>query len=284
MAQRKLKSEHLMQFFKLLTGEDVELVGDDSADEISFEQDALLQLVDASREPVISQKIKSELESSIHGSVSGKISAAMRKSLAETTGVDVKALEGKDAKEAAKIAFEHYAKSLGVDKETAAQQLQEVMQNHANELNTLRQTHEQERAAFKMQIDDFSVDSILGNLYANAKGIPDTLDRTILQGDFKNWLRSQYNVEVSEDKKGLKLYDRNNPDKLALNAAGTELLRLEDIHMDYHKKRGQIHEDNRHVNPADTLPKITDTKVINGKPMSVGQQVNEAMMTKLGVG
>lgn len=283
MAQRKLTLKQAQEFLNKL-GADVELVADDATD-IEYNEDELYGVIDSAREPIISQKLRGTLEADLNKSISGKISAATRKSLIDATGVPSADIEGKDTKEATKIAVAFYAKSLGTDKETAASQLQEVMANHAKEVQRLTGERETEKQQYQRQIASFGINQVLGGLYSTAKGIDPKANKAILQEDFKNYLERTYELRLSEDQKSILLYDKNNPEKLALNEAGTQVVQLSDIQKKYHVERGQWNEDNRQVNPADKQINVKPfpVKTTDGKVLTTGNQVDAQMREMLGV-
>ena len=282
MAQRKITLEQATAFLNKL-GADVEIVGNDATD-ASFNEDELFGVVDTAREPIITQKVKGGLEADINKSVSGKISSAVRKSLIEATGVDAAAIEGKDTKEATKIAIAHYAKSLGTDKDTAAAQLQEVVANHQKELARVKDEGLTTKQEYEKKIADFGVNQILSGMYATAKGIEPTANKQVLQDDFKLWLERNYDVRISEDSKNILPYKKGT-DALALNDAGTQVVVLPELMEKFHTDRGQWKKDNRDVNPAEKLMLKTEPFHVKAgdKVMSPGDQVDAAMMAHLGM-
>jgi len=284
MAQRKLTAKQLQQAYSKLTGEDVDLVADDNA-ETAYNEDEILSLVDANRSPIIEQKLRGVLEGEINGKVSGKITAAHKKTLIELTGIPAAEIEGKDGKEATRLAVQHYAKSLGTDKDTAAQQLQEVMSNHAKELEAVKGTLTAKEQEFQQKIASFGIKNVLGQLYANAKGIDPKAKKDILQSDFEQYLHGNFTVKLTEDGKDIVLYEKNNPNNLALNDARSQQVKLADIQKQYHVDRMQWNEDNRAVNPAEAIAKPKDhfVKGADGNMMSPNQQAESNLMEYLGI-
>lgn len=268
---RKLKLSELQSIYQNLTGEDVEVVADDST-ESEHDADAIINLVDVKRSPIIEQKLRTTLEADVNKHVNGKNMSALRKVLAEMTGVPAADIEGKDAKEATKIAFAHYGKSLGGDKEGLEQQLREVMEKHSQELEKERKGRTEDKANFDKQIARYGINNILAEMYANAKGISEKANKQILQADFLNHLERNYTLKLSEDGKTLKLYEIADPTKVALNKAGTNELVLADEMKQYHVDRLQWHEDNRDVNPAKVVPHAPNQPIRNGQQVFTTEQ------------
>lgn len=257
MAQHKFTLKELLELNKHL-GVDVEIVEDEAQSDFKRQDepitiDALLTAIDTGREPIISNKIKGSIEGELNRSISGKVSAAVKKTLIEATGISKDKIEGKDTKEAVQIAISHYAEALGTDKKSAADQLKEVMEAHAKELDAEREGRKTDKGDFESKLSQHDKNNILSSYYGGAKGIDPKANKSVLQEDFLLWLERSYNVKVNEDKKGFTLYDKANPEKVALNQSNTQVVNWQDVAKDYHTSRGQWHEDSRRDNPADTF-------------------------------
>jgi len=284
MAQRKLKLAEVLKSYTLLTGEDVEVVADEATDS-AFVEDEILSLADANREPIISQKIKGTLESDINKNVLGKVSNAVKKELIATTGVPESEIKDKTYNEAVKISVAHYAKSLGTDKESAAEQLKTVMAAHELELKNRDTTYATKESEWQRKIDRYGIDAVMSQLYAGAKEIDTKADKAVLQSDFTEYLEKNYGLKVSADGKSIDLMDRADGTKLAMNKAGTQALKLSEVQKEYHKARNQWNENPANVNPADTLKSnVKDHFVKQGdKVLSPNQQAEQELMNRLGV-
>lgn len=247
---------------------DVEIVEEDKAD-AAYDQDADIKEIDGSREPIISQKIKGALEQDVHKSVSGKTLSAHRAALVEATGISADLIKDLNGKEATKAALAHYAKTLGVDKETAATQLQEVMGNHTKEIERVKGEKDKEIETLRVELSSFGINNVLAGMYSDTTKFPKGVKPEILQGDFYSDLQRRFDIKLNADKKGITLYKKGT-NEIALNAQGTLPIDLAAEQKNFHMERGQWNEDNRGQNPADTL------KDKHTAPVKVGNEVLSA--------
>lgn len=252
----KLTNKKVIDLLKSI-GLDVELVADDAAADADYAQDAAIQTIDAARTPIISQKVLSDENAKIYGNVTAKVHGGFRKGLI-AKGVPAAELEGKDASEMTEIAFAHFTKNGGADKETLTKQLADMAAAHEKAIGKVKTEWETkyneqgEKLTAKEQL------TLLQGIYKNAKGIAQGANIDILSSDFLNNLKQNAVVRLSADGKTFELFDKVNPDKRLMNEAGTNFAKVDDMLKSYHAPRGQWNEDNRNINAVDQMKNRID--------------------------
>lgn len=249
MAKQKVTQKQLLEFLAQHGLADVEVVADDATD-TSFNGDELLSMLDASREPIISQKVISAKQAELNKAAAGKMHNAYRKALNATFGIDISAIDGKEASEAVSLALEHFKSTLGDSDKASSEQMQKIMAAHAEEIKAEREARAAEKNSYEDKIAKFGINKVLSNMYASASKIPSTLKKDVLQEDFLNYIDGKYKLSVSEDGNSIHLFDKANPTQRVLTANNGQFLDINDVHKEYHTVRGQWHEDARGINPA----------------------------------
>lgn len=243
MATYKLTQKQLADLHKAI-GLDVEVVADDAAD-ASYNQDNLLLAVDASREGIISQKVLGAKTDEIHKTVSGKVNNAARKAIAELTGIPVADISDKDISEAAKIAFEHYGKKIGADKETIQKQIDDILEAQKAELSKINKGWEDKYNQKVGELTEREVLEALAAAHKDAKGLPPGANIQMLAKQFKNHVESQAILKIENGKPVL--YQKDKPELRLLNQAGTMPAEVNDFIKPYYSEMGLWHEDNRNI-------------------------------------
>lgn len=252
MAQRKLTQKQLMELLTSIGVEDVEVVGDDAADN-NINLQEIIQAIDGNRKPIISQQVLAEKEQELNKSISGKLHNAYRSALSKKLGVDPNMIAGKDAAEAIELAMAHFKSTLGDENKSSAEQLQKVMDAHAAELKKLQDSSKAEVTQLQEKLSSYAINRILAAKYGGVKNIPDNLDREVLQGDFINHLKNNFHIAISADEKDIELYDKNNPTQRVLNETMTQQMKVEDLMQKYHAPRGQWVTNAANINPAEKM-------------------------------
>jgi len=206
MAMKKLTAAQAIAFLKTV-GLDAELVEDakdsdmtakpEDATFVPTTMDDLIKLVDVNREPIISLKVKQELNESTHKDVTAKVYGGLRKQLI-SKGVPAADLEGKNEKEMADIAVAHFSKNKDADTEAINLQMQELIKNHES---ALQQTETKWKDKYTTLESTLTRKSILDNLkgiYKDAKGINPSANVDILAEDFLNDLERRANVKIGQ--------------------------------------------------------------------------------------
>lgn len=267
---KKLTKEQALELLSVVMP-GAELAGDNEPGD-PITQDEFLQLIDAAREPVISQKVLAAKNDELHKDITKKVNYSMRKALADATGVPVSEIDGKDVAEALKIGLDKYGKTLGTDKEAFTQQLNEVLESHKLEkASILKAESEKYNALESKYTRKATLDSLLAE-YDKAKGIKPTANKKILAEDFLSALEREAIVKVSE-KGEIELYDRNKPEIRLLNSSNNGFQNVADRIKEYHSLRDQWHEDTRQENlhehmkhrgpDVKTDPILQDGKVVS---------------------
>jgi len=271
----KLTNQNALDLLKTLGIQDVELVADDAASDYS--QDAAIQLVDAARTPIISQKILTEETGKIHGEVAGKINNAIRNQLHKLTGVSKSDIEGKNSDEAMQLAFAHWAKTTGGDKEAFAAQLNEVMASKDATLTQKEKEWADKYGALESKYTRKEIMDGLNGIYATAKGIKPTANKALLAGDFLTSLESEAIVKYNSESKEFELYDKTNPAIRLLDKSKNGFAKVEDRIKEYHSARDQWHEDARQENAVEKMntPKATDNYI--EKDGKISSPLNQQM-------
>lgn len=262
----KLTAKQALDLLKATGLNSVELVDDEAqSDYITTKDntdpdkvvshDGLIRTIDAAREPIILQKVLPGKETEINGKVAGKINNAIRTQLHELTGIPKADLEGKDSKEAATLAFAHWSKTSGGDKEAFAQQLKDVMTAHATEKQTLLETEGNKFKELESKyIRKQTMDNLM-NVYNEAKGINPKANKAILANDFLTNLENEAIVKYNETSKEFELYDKANPSVRLLDASKNSFLKINDKVKEYHSARDQWNEDNRAISAEEEMKK-----------------------------
>lgn len=247
----KLTQKQLTDLLASLGVKGVEVVDDETQSE--FNADSFLTAIDANREPILQSKFRDGLTKEIQGRQGG----ILRGLLTRATGMSRKELDDIEADaDAIKAAIDHQLKLVEGDKQQVKDQLDQVLANHAAEIQKLAQEKDAEiAAANEKYIDRDVTEYYLDRL--NGLPISEKADKKFIAGLWKEAMKASHHVKYDEQKRGVSYYNKDKTDNLSLNESGTGPIDDTAILKDIATKIGAWETDTRNLNPLDQLQKKT---------------------------
>lgn len=246
----KSTPEQLITFLKGV-GVDVELV--DKEEEADFDKDAVLSSLDDNRKKILKPLIEEELTENIKKDVSGRYGGTLRSQLARISGMKRVDLDKFDTdEEAIKAAWGHTSGMLDSEKAEFKKQLDEVLNTHKSEVDTLKNDYEGKLSQANQKYIDRNINEYIAAQLKDAP-LPKGADRNIVAADLANALRSKYHLNYDEAANAVELFMKDNPNMPAMNQAKNARINISDEAKEFLSPRGLWMEDMRNVNPADEM-------------------------------
>lgn len=240
----KLTLAQLTAFLTTLGLKDVQLVENEA--DADFNNDTALQSIDAARKPIISQIVKGELKNDVHKEVAGTVNRALKKQLAEITGIDKTAIEELESQEALKTALEHYKTTMSGEKDAQAK-IDEILATHKTERETLEQNWNTKYAELEGKYTKKEILAHIVKAHKDAKGLPAKANIEQLAELFYEANKGKVVMKVNESGE-LELYDPKAPDTRMLNTGRTANVSISDLIQPHYEGLGLWATDTRDVN------------------------------------
>lgn len=280
----KVTIEQALELLKVAGVQAVEVVEDST--QSTFDKDEALTLIDNSRSQVIKPKIEAELKGDITNTVMGKLHGSLNSVLAQNTGASRSEIDRiTDISERVKFAIEHKAKQLEGSQVEIDNRFNEVINKHNQEVEALKGEYEAKVAEANNKYIQRDIQNYLATKLGDAP-LPKETDRLIAANDFQKHLADKYHVSYDEAGKMVKLYDKQNPQTMALNDKGTNPVDIMSEAETYFKPRGLWHTDMRNKNAKEELNKmspeyIKQVREERAKPKDPVEKASENMRSYL---
>lgn len=274
----------LTELLKISGLKDVEVVADEA--DSTFDKDEALTLIDNSRSQIIRPKIMAEVEDAAFSKVTGKVHGSLNGLLANVTGASRSEIDRiTDLGEKLKYAVGFKEKQLEGSQQEIDNRFNEFVNKSNQEKEEMRIKYEAELAASNNKYIQRDIQNFLATKLGEAP-LPAETDRLIAANDFQKHLADKYHVSYDEAGKMVKLYDKQNPQTMALNEKGTNPVDIMSEAETYFKPRGLWHTDMRKKNAKEELNKmspeyIKQVREERAKPKDPVEKASESMRSYL---
>jgi hypothetical protein len=273
----KITAQQAADLFKVLGLQDVVLVAEESESEYTEEtEDAVIAAVDQSRTPIIKTRLETDVKETLEKSVLGRVNGSVRSVFARVLGVNRKSLtEDMTFEQMAEAAANHYKGTLSEDKASHQQQIDDIIA--ANEQALTAKENDWTGKYNSLNEKYIKRDRIetLSKTFDKAP-FPKDYDRNVGISDFDQYLNENYHVVYNEDKT-IDLFEKANPEKVAMNAANNKKISLNEIGVNYFKPRGAWME-NLSREDINSMPKGNDYVPAGGEQKGSGKTKAVEMM------
>lgn len=240
----KLTKDKLIAFLNSIGLKDVQLV--DKEEETEFDNDTALQAVDAARKPIISQLVIAEEKGKIHKEVAGTVNRALKKQLAEITGIDKANIEELESQDALKTALEHYKTTMSGEKDAQAK-IDAILAAHKLEKEGIIKTEIDKYTALNEKYTRREIVNHIIAAHKDAKGLPTKANIEKLAEQFYEANKNDVIWHLN-GKNELELRDPANPETVKFNKTNTNPLKLSDMIQPHYEGLGLWSTDTRDVN------------------------------------
>lgn len=240
----KVTQSQLLELLAKLGVQNAEIVETETDSE--FDMSATLNTVDATRTPIIKQKVEGELTDSITTAKQGELNGMFKKMLAKTFGVSRSQLDKFDTMdEAVEFAKNTYSEQFEGDKSEMEKKYNELVAN----FNTEKEKVVTEwQTKYNQLQDEHLTAKQIEVLHERLKEAPITWDKMVAAKEMLSYAKGKYDVKIED---GVVKYYEKGTNRLALNKAGNEELKDVDIAREYLEPRNGWAKDTRHEKPSE---------------------------------
>lgn len=246
----KLTQEQLNQLLQAAGVEAVEIVND-PAQADDFELDTLLATIDQSRSKILRPRIEQELQETVDKKSQGKTNGILLTALIRNYGANRKELEAMTPEEMVRFCIEKHNETLSKDGQGLRDEMSKMANDHAQELEKIKESHKQDIVAQK---DKYNARNIHSHYLKtiSAKARIDGDDDIRAEG-FGAYVTKRAHVVYDEEKDAIRLFQIDNPELPLQNEKRTQDITLDMLEDEYASKQGYRVKDNRHVNPNNIM-------------------------------
>ncbi len=251
MSKLKITTVQALALLSAAGAPPVEIVADEKDASTEFSADAALASIDEARTAVIRPKIEGEIRTEVSKAAAGKSAGTIRSIVKRKFGLKEADLEGLNEEQMIEKGLTTRDEKLSKDTEELRKEITDLTEKHAGELS---KKEDEWKGKVKDAEDRYTERDIDEYLAAQVKGVPRTGGNELAQArQLKAHLRDTYNIVWNAEKKAVELREKANPEKLAMNAVGNQLLALGDVTRTFLTDLGVAATDQRHVNPKDAM-------------------------------